>query len=549
MPVSKDPITGKPTTAAVQPNTIVKLLQGFLDLAAIIGRLVTLAWVTEQLLNGPSQLQSIKWMAEAAPEKLNLDAVIKLHHARWAARAAILAASAVQLAVYAWAVFAARRGKRTAEVAATAFVIISAVVLAVLQYDPERYGLPSLDMFELSLIPLIVAAGTRIATAASCGAIGMVVAAEILMQAVLADSRGTDPFPLLRVAPGLARLRRLVLHVSMHPRFCDLALERNQSSLRERLIESREPAAEGDQFDNEDCARSEFYGALLCASRGPEELGDWIESTPRLRNTTRLIEVASAHNNDEALDWLRESDFIEDEEYSERALDEAFCSRSWDAVDWWRRSGLTPKFTKRAFPALVERDDFGLIEWLDREGPRGAMGHPYNGIGHPHELGQLALVAGSYEIVKRLSTHKLYKHWIREAEWYGVVMDLVKTENVRSLRWVYYEAEGYGFYLEDMSYYSELWQEAVECASKHNKLASLGWLAKTFHKHGFECPASWADVNPGDNEDQVVARLNWWLQAGVPLQVDLQALNKAVALGYNRVFEWWMGSGLVPEYQ
>ncbi|KAI9152607.1 hypothetical protein H9P43_009399 [Blastocladiella emersonii ATCC 22665] len=167
--IKKDTVTGKPTAAA-EPSVVCKdsYFQTFLDVVAIIARLIMLAWVTEQLLDGPSQLKSITWMAESltASGRADGSVLIALHHSRWAARAWIAAASAVQLVVYAWAMYAARTGKEAVARKATVAVLLSATVLSEIQRTPERYGLPLLDMFDLSLFPLILAAGVRALTGA-----------------------------------------------------------------------------------------------------------------------------------------------------------------------------------------------------------------------------------------------------------------------------------------------------------------------------------------------------------------------------------------------
>ncbi|KAI9152632.1 hypothetical protein H9P43_009428 [Blastocladiella emersonii ATCC 22665] len=344
---------------------------------------------------------------------------------------------------------------------------------------------------------------------------------DILIRVFLDDPSLTrvDPLPLLAVAPGLNRLRRLVLRLAIHPNFRAYALKPENELLRDRLIQCRGP---GDDLGRgfEDPVRSKFYAHLLCASGYTDLLDEWLNSNPRYYDAAELVDEASAHGQCDVLEWLESNELFKG--YSTRALDEVICRGHWHT-------------------AAIQQDKFGIIDWLERVSGLS--------VGEPEDLAHMALKAGSFDMLMTMCESKVWRSWLSNIDWEDLIMDLLAAENTKSLDWIMSEADAFGADLTTNYFGKPLWPKPIALASRHNKINSLTWLSQSLYGHQFICPATWADVNSGDDEDQVLARLDWWrLRSGVTLPVDTGAIDKAAELGFRKVVAWWKASVLAPGY-
>ncbi|KAI9176115.1 hypothetical protein H9P43_006480 [Blastocladiella emersonii ATCC 22665] len=150
---------------------------------------------------------------------------------------------------------------------------------------------------------------------------------DILAWAVRVDPIGTDPLPLLHVAPGLRRLRRTVLSWSLHVRVYR-ALKPDKKVFRKLLIQHSSNLTLSD-VSNWNPIR--FYVTLLSADGQVDLLDQWSASDRVIPHSPDYVDYASANGQVKVLDWFANRG--EHMGYSERAVDDADLTDSHHFVD------------------------------------------------------------------------------------------------------------------------------------------------------------------------------------------------------------------------
>ncbi|KAI9183694.1 hypothetical protein H9P43_004612 [Blastocladiella emersonii ATCC 22665] len=384
---------------------------------------------------------------------------------------------------------------------------------------------------------------------------------RILVHAIMLDVRGTDPLPLLRVAPGLSNLRRTVLRYSLHARL-QRALEPPRAVLRGKLLEHCGPSPDLDQ--------SAFYLSLLVASNRKDLMEAW--NKRKLDGTClALVDVASAAGRVGVLKYLHSRKLIKKSNYTERAIDDAAAAGHLAILRWWEQSGLPRKATERAFFGAVESNDPAVLDKV-HELDLDAIVRFEDGM----DLPLYALEIGSFRIIDEWSGQNESGGWTRELDWGAYIPGELSCGKLSAAAfdWQYrvvsieylhpYLQHGYNLdlrckYERDATSREppiklplvdravEFWRYVVMCATEANAVAVLDWAAATLPAQYVVCPAGWMCVNgKDDDEAAVLARLQWWKDSEIPLKLDFcdRAVADAAELGFDGVVAWWRDSGL-----
>ncbi|KAI9156004.1 hypothetical protein H9P43_009114 [Blastocladiella emersonii ATCC 22665] len=391
---------------------------------------------------------------------------------------------------------------------------------------------------------------------------------DILILVLRADPRTVDPQPLVRVAPGLARLRRTVFMHSKHKRVWTI-LDHYDARVWAEIIQlrRRRPPVGDDE--------ATFYLALLCAAGRVDLLNEWRDAGRVFPTSPLYVDQATGHGSVDVLKWLVEKSLAH--EYTEAGITDAVTAGTRSSLRWWKTSGLAPKISRDALLAAVQRDSPSPLNWMCSavSGDDARFGYDWR-----YELAPEAFACGSAKVLTKCAKWiPCTGYAVEVTDWTERVRSAVEQEQVGFLDWIYRNVDGalldahtkpadtseeygvnaiqsaaddgeYGYDWDfdeagaaDASAYARFWRFMVGYASKLNRVAVLDWFLATVPRDEFACPRGWSIVDRGDDEAAALARLEWWVKSGVQLKLGRNharcAGEFARKIGFERIAQWW----------
>ncbi|KAI9187690.1 hypothetical protein H9P43_002081 [Blastocladiella emersonii ATCC 22665] len=319
--------------------------------------------------------------------------------------------------------------------------------------------------------------------------------------------------------------------------------------------------------------QSAFYLSLLVVAKRCDLLEEWsklkVSGDAGGSAPLCLVDIASSLGYLDVLNYLESRKLIK--HYTECAIDEACGVGHLDVLHWWKRSSLPLKATVRAYEGAIALDNPAIVDWIfDTELERTMDFEPTVWV--PID----ALEAGSFKILResKLVYTEGECSWMHEMNWESFVVRTLCRGKLRvgTLEWIKgnvprhhldpYPRDNFCCTAKYRSFFSRerlnafrdggqfakspaaralgFWRFVVLAATEYNALNILVWAAANLSGEYVVCPETWLCVEKDDDEDAVLARLQWWKNSGIPLNLVVhdRALAAATELGFTKVAAW-----------
>ncbi|KAI9188187.1 hypothetical protein H9P43_002578 [Blastocladiella emersonii ATCC 22665] len=356
---------------------------------------------------------------------------------------------------------------------------------------------------------------------------------HILALAFLTDLATTTPNAYTRVAPGLSILHKLVYQRSY------------KLETRRKLLFMT--------FDQ---------ALKMCDLELMKRYVKYCRLADLEYSDVNLIPACAGGRLD-VLQWL----FTESKlpvHYDGRALNAAIVHRQFGVLNFWKHSGLKITLTNEALSVVVKCDMFDCLNWFIGAGLRGDLGPVARLATERMNVRVLrwceANDIATFDFTETLGNAcrngqtRVLDVWLRDwreklvtLDWTACMIGAARDNMLKVSGWLTKVVP-----VSDPAWIARkdgAPLHLIDVASKHNALGSLDWIMRELPPAAREYTEASLDANVSFHlEDEVLAKLNWWFESGLPLKYTAAVMDAATANAWDRVLAWWRDSGLELKY-